>query len=53
METKYTRKEIIYQPYPRPNRALVKALYASLRAHEIDLETFSACLRMVMGAHWR
>jgi hypothetical protein len=44
---------MIYQPYPHRNRALVKALYTALRAHQIDLATFSACLRCVMGGQYR
>ena len=41
----------IYQPYPHRNRALVKALYTSLREHLITRDEFSACLQNVMGEH--
>lgn len=41
----------LYQPYPHPNRALVKALYNSLREHLISRAEFVACLLLVMGRH--
>lgn len=44
---------MIYQPYPFPNRALVKALYESLREHLISRAEFAACLTFVMERHRR
>jgi hypothetical protein len=41
----------MYQPYPHPNRALVKALYLSLREGLISRAEFVACLLIVMGKH--
>lgn len=38
-----------YQPYPFPNKALVKALYSSLREHLITRAEFVACLSNVLG----
>lgn len=46
-----TGGEVSYQPYPVPNRALVKALYASLREQLISRAEFVACLVIVMGRH--
>jgi len=43
--------EPVYQPYPHPNKALVRALYQSLRGHLISRAEFAACLAMVMGKH--
>jgi len=40
-----------YEPYPIPNRALVKALYASLRERLISRAEFAAMLQIVMGRH--
>lgn len=40
-----------YQPYPHRNRALVKALYQSLRKHLISRVEFAAMLQVVMGRH--
>jgi hypothetical protein len=41
----------MYQPYPHPNRALVKALYCSLREGLISRVEFAAMLTIVMGRH--
>lgn len=41
----------IYAVYPHPNKALVKALYASVREHLITRAEFAACLQNVMGAY--
>ena len=41
----------IYQPYPFPNRALVKALYNSLAAHLISRPEFACCIQNVMERH--
>lgn len=46
-----TEQQPIYQVYPHPNRALVKALYMSLREGLISRAEFVACLIIVMGAH--
>lgn len=46
-------QQTVYQPYPSRNRALVKALYISLREHLISRVEFAACLAMVMGRHRR
>lgn len=46
-----TEQQTIYQPYPVRNRALVKALAASLREHLISRAEFVACLILVMGRH--
>lgn len=46
-----TEQQTIFQVYPHPNRALVKALYASLREHLISRAEFVACLILVMGRH--
>ena len=41
----------VYAPYPHPNRALVKALYASVREHLISRAEFAACIISIMGRH--
>lgn len=41
----------IYQPYPYPNRALVKALAYSLREGLISRADFADVLKNVMGRH--
>lgn len=41
----------LYQVYPFRNRALVKALYWSLREGLISRAEFAACLVIVMGRH--
>lgn len=40
-----------YQLYMFPNRALVKALYVSLREGLISRPEFASCLQNVMGKH--
>lgn len=50
-----TEQQPLFQPYPHPNRALVKALYTSLytslREGLISRVEFVACLLNVMGKH--
>jgi hypothetical protein len=46
-----TEQQQRYQVYPHPNRALVKALYQSLREGLISRAEFVACLLIVMGKH--
>ena len=41
----------MYAPYPYPNKALVKALYASVREHQISRAEFAACIISIMGRH--
>jgi hypothetical protein len=41
----------VYQCYPYPNKALVKALASSLREHLISRAEFAACLPNVMEKH--
>lgn len=41
----------VYEPYPRPNKDVVKALYVSLREGLIDRAEFAACMANVMGKH--
>lgn len=43
----------MYQPYPRPNRALVKVLYISLRKGLITLSEWAAMMRVIMGDYQR
>ena len=45
------RRVKAYEPYPHPNRALVKALYNSLREHLISRAEFAAMIQIVMGKH--
>ena len=40
----------VYQPYPQPNRALVKAAYNTLQ-EEQDYESFGAILSCVRGEY--
>jgi len=41
----------VYQCYPHPNRALVKALSTSLREHLISRSEFVSCIQNVMERH--
>lgn len=42
---------MIYQPYPRRRRIVVRTAYALLRAGAIRRRTFAAIIRSVMGGH--
>lgn len=42
---------MIYQPYPHPNRALVRAIYHALREGVISRVAFVAGIKMIMGKH--
>jgi len=41
----------IFDPYPYPNKALVRALYASLAEHLISRAEFACCMQNVIGRH--
>lgn len=46
-----TKVGSVFQVYPFPNRALVKALTASLNEHLITRADFAACLQNVIGEY--